>query len=179
MKRHFILTIAVVLVLAVVLATFGQEERQRPGGFGNREAQQNAIAAIEAQIAKLKAGIEQQPAFDRSRLQEMSEEERAKFREQRTKIREAQQAIIAAIEDQIKILKGGGRLMAEHEESMAELQAIQEVAVKEKATQTAQRIQALMDNRTKTLEDTAEKLGIRLRRSQGSGQEQRPGQKAP
>jgi len=112
-------------------------------------------------------------------LQEMSEEERAKFREQRTKIREAQQAIIAAIEDQIKILKGGGRLMAEHEESMAELQAIQEVAVKEKATQTAQRIQALMDNRTKTLEDTAEKLGIRLRRSQGSGQEQRPGQKAP
>jgi len=179
MKRHLILTIAVVLVLAVVLVTFGQEETQRRGGFGNREAQQNAIAAIEAQLAKLKAGIEQQPAFDRSRAQEMSEEERAKFREQRMKIREAQQAIIAAIEDQIKILKGGGQLMAEHEESLAELQAIHAVAVKEKATQTAQRIQALMDKRTKTLEDTAEKLGIRLRRSQGSGQEQRPGQKAP
>jgi len=179
MKRHLILTIAVVLVLAVVLATFGQEERQRRGDFGSPEAQKNAIAAIEAQLAKLKAGIEQQPAFDRSRFQEMSEEERAKFREQRMKIREAQQVIIAAIEDQIKILKGGGQLMAEHEESMAELQAIHEVAVKEKATQTAQHIQALMDKRTKTLEDTAEKLGIRLRRSQRGGQEQRPGPSAP
>lgn len=177
MKRYLISTIAVFAVLAVVLVAFGQEERPRTrGGLMSREAQQNAIAAIEKQLAKLKEAAEKQPAFDRSRFQEMSDEERAKFREQMMKQREQQQEVVAAIEKQIMILKGGRQLQAEHDEAMAELQAIHALAVKEKATETAKSIQALIDKRTKALEDTAEKLGIRLRRGRGMGQGQGPGQ---
>jgi len=167
MKRYLISTVAVVVVLAVVLVAFGQQERPRIRGGFNRETRQNAIAAIETQLAKLKEGMGQQPAFDRSRFQEMSEEERAKFRDQMMKMRETQQAALAAIEQQVMILKGGRQLQTEHDEAMAELQAIHAQAVKEKATETAKNVQALIDKRTKKLEETAEKLGIRLRRSRG------------
>lgn len=172
MKRHLIFTIVVAVVLTLVLTVYGQEQRERMrGGFG-REAQQNAITAIEAQIATLKKAMTPPADFDPSRFRDMSDEERAKFREQMMKMREAQQASIAAIEDQIKILKGGRQLMVEHEEAMAELQAIRAMAEKEKATETAKSIQALIDKKTKALEDSAEKLGIRLRRGRGMGQGQ-------
>lgn len=169
MKRYLISTIAVLAVLVVVLAAFGQEERPRMRGGRSREAQQNAIAAIEAKLAELKKGTEQQPAFDREQFQEMSDEERTKFREAMMKQREEQAAIVAAIEQQVMILKGGRQLQTEHDEAMAGLQAIHAQAVKENATETAKSIQALIDKRTKKLEDTAEKLQIRLRRGRGMG----------
>jgi len=178
MKRYLISIIAFLVVLAVVLVAFGQEERPRMrGGFMNREAQQNAIAAIEKQLGKLKTSMEASMPRPEGGFQEMSEEERAKFREQMMKQREQQAAVVAAIEQQVMILKGGRQLQAEHDEAMAELQAIHALAVKEKATETAKSIQALIDKRTKTLEDTAEKLGIRLRRGRGMGQGQGPGQR--
>lgn len=178
MKRYLISTIAVLVVLAVVLVAFGQEERpaRMRGGFMNREAQQNAIAAIEKALGKFKTSMETPMSRPEGGFQEMSEEDRAKFREQMMKRREQQAVVVAAIEPQIMILKGGRQLQAEHDEAMAELQTIHALAVKEKATETAKSIQALIDKRTKTLEATAEKLGIRLRRGRGMGQGQRPGQ---
>ena len=172
MKKYLISTVAVIIVLAVVLVAFGQQERPRMRGGFNREARQNAIATIETQLAKLKEGMGQQPTFDRSRFQEMTDEERAEFREQMMKRREAQQAALAAIEQQVMILKGGRQLQTEHDEAMAELQTIHAQAEKEEASKTAKSIQALIDKRTKKLEETAEKLGIRLRR----GRRMRPGQ---
>lgn len=173
MKRHLIFTTVVAaVVLTLVLTVYGQEQRQRMRGGFNREAQQNAITTIETQIAALKKAMAPPANFDPGRFRDMSDEERAKFRDQMMKRREAQQASIASIEDQIKILKGGRQLMVEHDEAMAELQAIRAMAEKEKATETAKSVQALIDKKTKALEDSAEKLGIRLRRGRGMGQGQ-------
>lgn len=169
MKKYLITTIAVLAVLVVVLAAFGQEERPRMRGGMGRETQQNAIAAIEAQLAKLKEGMEAPMARPEGGFQNMSEEERTKFREAMMKRREEQAAIVETIEQQVMILKGGRQLASEHDEAMKELQAIHDQAVKENATETAKSIQALIDKRTKKLEDTAEKLGIRLRRGRGMG----------
>ena len=83
--------------------------------------------------------------------------------------REKQAEIVAAIEQQVMILKGGRQLQTEHDEAMKELKAIHDQAVKEEATETAKSIQALIDKRTKKLEDTAEKLEIRLRRGRRMG----------
>ena len=52
MKRYLISIVAIIVVLAIVLVAFGQQARTR--GRFNREAQQNAITAIETQLAKLK-----------------------------------------------------------------------------------------------------------------------------
>jgi hypothetical protein len=175
MKRYLISTISVFVVLVIVLAAFGQGERPRMRGGMGREAQMNAITAIESKLAELKKGMEQQPAFNREQFQNMSDEERAKFREQMMKRRQEQAAIVGDIEQQVMILKGGRQLQTEHEEAMAELQAIKAQAEKENAPETAKKIQALIDKRTKKLEDTAEKLGIRLRRGRGM-MGQRPGQ---
>jgi hypothetical protein len=170
MKRYLISTIVVLAVLVVVMAAFGQGDR--PGGMRGgmgREEQQKAIAAIEAQLAKLKKGMEAPMPRPEGGFQDMSEEERTKFREAMMKRREEQAAIIEVIEQQVMILKGGRQLASEHDEAMAELQAIHAQAVKENATETAKSIQALIDKRTKKLEDTVEKLGIRLRRGRGMG----------
>jgi len=169
MKRYLITTIAVLAVLAVVLTAFGQGDRPRMRGGMGRESQQKAIAAIEAQLAKLKEGMEAQMPRPEGGFQDMSEEERTKFREAMMKRREEQAAIVKEIEQQLMILKGGRQLQTEHDEAMKELQAVHDQAVKEEATETAKSIQTLIDKRTKKLEDTAEKLGIRLRRSRGMG----------
>jgi hypothetical protein len=166
MKRYLITTIVVIAVLTVVLTAFGQPGMR--GGMG-RETQQNAIAAIEAQLAKLKESMEAPMPRPEGGFQDMSEEERTKFREAMTKRREQRAAIIGEIEQQVMILKGGRQLASEHDEAMAELQAIHDQAVKENAKETAKSIQSLIDKRTKKLEDTVEKLGIRLRRGRGMG----------
>jgi hypothetical protein len=177
MKRYIIITIAILTVLAVVLTAFGQGDRPRMRGGMGRESQQKAIAAIEAQLAKLKEGMEAPMPRPEGGFQDMSDEERTKFREAMMKRREEQAAIIGVIEQQVMILKGGRQLASEHDEAMAELQTIHAQALKENAKETAKSIQTLIDKRTKKLEDTAEKLGIRLRRGRGmGGPGQGPGQ---
>src|SRR4030042_731182 len=105
MKKHPISIIAVLVVLAVVLVSFGQEERTRQGRGMGREERLKAIEVIEAQLAKLKEGG-QRPTFDRDSFQNMSEDERAKFREQMTKVRQEQQKIYQTIMGQLAGLQG-------------------------------------------------------------------------
>ncbi|MFZ2149482.1 MAG: redoxin domain-containing protein [Sedimentisphaerales bacterium] len=197
MKRCLILIVAVLVVLAVVGAAFGQEEertrqrenmrqrfqnmseaerekfraemqerrekwdsmseeerekfraemRERFGagrsGIG-REEQLKAIETIEEQVAKLKASIEAISPEDRSRLRELSEEERTKLREKMAKAFRERQTAIGAIEEQLAKLRGPGQPQAGREPSIDELRAIQELAVKEKATQTAGRLERLI-----------------------------------
>ncbi len=66
MKRYLIPTIAVLMILAVTLVAFGQQERR--GGGRGAEGRRNLS--------------EEERAKMRERFQNMSEEERAKFREQ-------------------------------------------------------------------------------------------------
>jgi hypothetical protein len=139
MKKHLISTIAIIVVLAVVLVSFGQEERAGRGRGMGREERMKAIEVIEAQLAKLKEGG-QRPAFNRESFQDMSEDERAKFREQMTKVREEQQKIYQTIMGQLAGIQGRREPAPEGAQYLlittADLKPIQEAAAKEKAEET-------------------------------------------
>ena len=110
-----------------------------------REDQLKAIEDVEKQLASLKKGIQAQPTERRS-FRDMSEEERNKMREEFTKTREERNKAFKAIITQIARLQGQ-RQPAEGEELLiintAQLKSIQELAVKEKAKETAQRLERL------------------------------------
>jgi hypothetical protein len=123
--------------------------RERFGGRGRRmgrEDQLKAIEAVQEQVAKLKKGIQAQSTERRS-FQDMSEEERNKMREEFTKAREDRNKAIQAIVTQIARLQGQSE-PAEGEQliiiNTGQLKPIQELAVKEKAKETAQRLERLI-----------------------------------
>lgn len=123
--------------------------RQRFGGRGRRlgrEDQLKAIETVEKQLANLKKGIQAQPTERRS-FRDLSEEERNKLRETFMKAREERNKAYKTIITQIARLQGQ-REPAEGEELLiintAQLKPIHELAVKEKATETAQRLERLM-----------------------------------
>jgi hypothetical protein len=123
-----------------------EQMRQRAGGrpFMDREAQLKAIAAIEEQVAKLKAAVQTMSRPDREQYQQLSEGERNKLREKmRQTMRDRQQAI-AGIEEQLAALKGPRQMAARQTASIGELKSIHELAVKEDAKQTAQRLERLI-----------------------------------
>ena len=129
---------------------FREQMRERFGSGGRgrlgREGQLKAIKAIQAQLAKLKAGIEAGTGFG-GRGQDLSDEERAKLRERFTKAREERQKAIDAIIAQVAGLQGRRQPTAEGEKliivSTGELKEIGKLAVKEKAKETAQRLERL------------------------------------
>jgi peroxiredoxin len=123
---------------------FRAEMQQRFGGRFGRQEQLKAVEAIEEQVAKLKAAIQSTGAVDRSKWRELSEEERTQVREKFTKARQERQAAIEAIEEEVVKLRGPRRPQAEPQPSIGELMAIHELAVKEKATQTATRLERLI-----------------------------------
>jgi hypothetical protein len=141
MKKHLISAIAVLVVLAVVLVTFGQEESTRRRGMG-REERMKAIEAIEAQLAKLKA--EADLPRPEGGFQNMSEEDRAKFREQRME----RQKVLQAIMGQLAGLQGRREPAPEGAQYLlittADLKPIQESAVKEKAAETSKLLEELV-----------------------------------
>src|SRR4030042_1818602 len=145
MKKHLFSTVAVLVVLAVVLVSFGQEERTRQGRGMGREERMKAIEAIEAQLAKLK----QEADIPRPEggFQNMSEEERTKFREQMTKVRQEQQKIYQAIMGQLAGLQGRRQPAPEGAQYLlittADLKPIQEAAVKKKAAETGKLLEEL------------------------------------
>jgi hypothetical protein len=165
MKKCLIPIVVVLAILAVVVVSYGQaqdrntqrqnmrerfqnmseeeraafRERMRARGFGarlSREDQEKAVQAIQEQVAKLKAAI--QVERPQGGFQNLSEEERAKFRESMTNRRNALQAIIA------QVARLEGRTQPEEEGARfiiintADLKPIQEMAEKEKAPETAQ-----------------------------------------
>jgi len=149
MKRYLISTVAVLIVLAVVFATFGQSER----GSGRRprmsqEERLKAIKVIEAQLAKLKEAP--QTSRPAGSFADMSEEERTKYREQRTKVRQEQQKVFQTIIAQVARLQGRRQPDPEGEGvqyliiSTVDLKPIQDSAVKEKAKETAQLLERLI-----------------------------------
>jgi TolA-binding protein len=151
MKKHLMSTVVVLVVLVVVIATAGQPERSGQGrgrgGFMNREARLEAIKTIEAQLAKLKE--EADIARPQGGFQDLSEEERTKLREQMAKVFQDRQKVIDTIVAQVAGLQG---LRAPEEAegakfvivNTADIKPIQESAVKEKATETAQLLERLV-----------------------------------
>ncbi|MGB2864194.1 MAG: hypothetical protein WBC05_12765, partial [Sedimentisphaerales bacterium] len=115
----------------------------RPEGVG-RDAQLQSIKAIEVQVAKLKAAVEVVAPEDRSRLRELSQEDRAKLREKMMAAMGERQTAIRAIEQELAKLKGSRRPATESEARLSELREIHKLALKEKATQTADRLDKLI-----------------------------------
>ena len=115
----------------------------RPEGLGYDE-QLKSIKAIEAQVAKLKAAVEVGTPENRSRLRELSAKDRAKLREKMMAAMRERQMAIRAIEQELVKLKGPERRVAEPPARLSELRSIQQLAVKEKATQTAERLNKLI-----------------------------------
>jgi hypothetical protein len=148
MKKHLMSTVVVLVVLVVVIAAVGQPERARQGRGGrmSREARLEAIKTIETQLAKLKT--EQDIPRPEGGFQDLSEEQRTKYIEQMTKIRQERQKVIDTIVAQVAGLQG--RRPSEEEGAKfvivntADLKPIQESAVKEKATETAQLLERFM-----------------------------------
>ena len=143
MKKYLIPIVAVLLVLAVTWAAFGQAEerakqresmRQRlqnmseeereqfraqmrerggRGRFISPEDQEKAIKAIEAQLVKLKATQITRPEGG---FQNLSEDERAQLREKMTKVFQERQKALQTIMAQVARLQGRGQPTAEGEQ---------------------------------------------------------------
>jgi len=160
MKKNAVLVIvAVVLILAVAWSAFGQAGGGGRGFGMNREAQTKAIAALQEQVAKLKAFIEQAPSMQGRNFQDMSDEERTKMREEFTKRREEQQKIMAAIDQQMDVLKGGRQLAQDHQQMMAPLKEALASAQTEKAKDTAAKLEKLIADRQKQFDDKMAAMG--------------------
>ena len=126
---------------------FRAQMQQRFGGgrIGTgRQEQLKAIEAIEEQVAKLKAAMRSTGREALGRFRDLSEEERTKLRERMVKASQERQRAIRAIEEQLAKLRGPGRPQAGRQPSIGELRVIHGLAVKEKATQTAKRLERLI-----------------------------------
>jgi hypothetical protein len=100
-----------------------------------------SIKAIEEQVAKLKAAVEASKPENRSRLRELPQEERTKLREKMMAAMRERQTAIRAIEKELAKLKGPERAVADPRLQISELKSIHKLAVEEKATRTAERLQ--------------------------------------
>jgi len=109
-----------------------------------RGSQFESIKAIEAQVAKLKAAVEAGISEERGKLRELSQEERTKIREKMVAAMRERQTAIRAIERELVKLKGPNRPVTMSEARLSELRAIHKLALKEKATQTADRLDKLI-----------------------------------
>jgi len=174
MKRSTIVAAGVLLAMSVAWAAFGQAQgggRGR-GGFGAmREAQQKAMADLQEQVAKLKALSEQAAqAMQGRNSQDMSDEERTKMREEMTQRNQEQQAIFAAMQQDIDRLKGPRGLMTEHEEAMAPLKEALASAQKENAKGTVRILEQVIAQRQKQFEDKITAMGYTMEQMQRMGQ---------
>jgi uncharacterized membrane protein len=115
---------------------FGSSSR----GMGYEE-QLKSIKAIEEQIARLKAAVEATAPENRSRIRELPDEERTKLREKIMAAMRERQAAIRAIEMELEKLKGPGRTITDLRLQIGELRSIHKLAVEEKATRTAERLE--------------------------------------
>jgi len=166
MNKRLVIAVVVLLTGAVAWTAFGQP--QGGGGFGRmRETQMKAIAAIQEQLGKLKAMMEQQPGGGGRNFQDMSEDERAKMREEFTKRREEQTKIMADIQQQLDTIKGGMGIAREHMQAMEPLKDLLASAQSEKATATAAKIQKIIDEKQKQFEEKMAAMGYDQERLQG------------
>lgn len=162
MNKRLVFVVGVLLTGALAWTAFAQPTGGGRGGFGqNREAQQKAIAAIQEQLGKLKAMMEQQPAA-RGNFQDMTDEERTKMREEMTKRREEQTAILAAIQQQVDTLKGARLMMTDHQAAMTPLKDLLASAQAEKATATVAKIEKLIAEKQKAFEEKVTAMGYTM-----------------
>jgi len=159
MKKYLTVIVVIAVALAMAWVTFGQERATgrgagaggARGGFMTPEEQQKVIEAIEQQVAKLKEGLKVQPRPEG--FANLSEEEKTQLKEKFAKARDARQAAIGTILAQLARLQGRMQPPAEGEQfiivNTADLKAVRELAVKEKAKETEDRLTTMIERPTR------------------------------
>jgi len=109
-----------------------------------RDEQIKSVKAIELQVAKLKAAVEVMAPENREQMRNLPDDERAKLREKMMTAMRERQTAIRTIEQELGKLRAPGRPAAESQARINELRAIHKLALKEKATQTAARLEKLI-----------------------------------
>ena len=150
-----------------------RERSAARGPMFGREEQLKAIEAIEEQLAKLKKAVQAGPEREAFRkLQGASPEEQAKLRQEWQRVRQEQQQTINAIQEQLAKLGGPRPPTARPDLPVGQLKAIHELAVKENAKQTAERLERLIATYQRGPQDRAREPGER-----GPRPEREPGQR--
>ena len=149
--------------------------------FGNRrrsigrEEQLEAIKVIEEHLAKLKAAVESMAGPETwSQFQELPEEQRAKLKKEMIASMKERQIAIRAIEKQIVKLRVPRRPEPERQSRISELKEILDLAVKEKATETAKRLEEMIASYQSEPQDRG-----RLMEPRPRGDVQRPRRERP
>ncbi len=159
MRKLIIPAAGILLVLTLTWAAFGEGQGMGGGArFGQmREAQMKAVTGLQENATKLKAMMEANAKAMQGRsFQDMTEEDRTKMREQR----EEQQKLITAMEQNLAQLKGVRGLLQENRQATESLQDILATAQKENAKDTAAKVQKLLAERQKQLEEKATAMGM-------------------
>lgn len=126
---------------------FRAEMRERFGtrpGIMGREQQLEVIAAIRKELDKLQAAVEKMDPDARNRLRDLPEADRDKLRQEIAAAMRDRVEAVRAIEQELDKLRFPGRSAPEARPGIGELRAIHDLAVKEKATETAKSIENLM-----------------------------------
>ena len=145
MKRYLLLMVVALMVLAVAWPALGQE-KEKPQPERKRALSSEAEEGLGPAFRDLSP---EERAKWKEKWQQMSEEEKQQFRAQmREKLQSGRsesdpKTALKNLEDQIAKLK------AEQEQYIGELREIREIAVKEKATQTAKRLENLIAKQQK------------------------------
>ena len=144
-----------VISLAFGLAAFAQETSgQQPSQAGQTERPRERLQNLSPEErAKIK-----------EKWQTMSEEERAKFRAQMREKSGAERTGPEAVLQQKGVADQIAALKKEHQAAVSELQAIKQLAVKEKAVETAKALDKLMARRDQEFQKRIETLQQRAKR---------------
>ncbi|MHC4744441.1 MAG: hypothetical protein ACYS8Z_21210 [Planctomycetota bacterium] len=110
----------------------------------SREQQLAKIVGIEKKLARLKVAVENIDPDARSKFRDLPEAERTELREKMSRAMIERQVIIRDIEQELAKLKAPGRRSTDPRARISELRSIQKLALKEKATQTAGRLEKLI-----------------------------------
>jgi hypothetical protein len=121
-----------------------------------RQEQLKIIEGIEQQLAKLKEAVRNAPSREEFRkLPGASPEQQIKFRDQWQKARKQQEQMVSAIQQQLTTLAGPRQpaRITRSDLFVNELKLIYEIAIKEQAKITAERIEKLITKYQKQQED--------------------------
>lgn len=143
------------------------EMRSRADSRGlSLQVQLQVVKTIEEQVAKLKAAVESM-SKGREQYRNMPEEQRTEYREKIGKIALARQEAISAIEQQLERLRfrGQRQQLREPQIRLNELQEIHQLAIKEKATETAKRLESFISDYQKR-QSQSQNMIQRLREGQ-------------
>jgi len=115
----------------------------RSRGLGYEE-QLKSIRVIEEQVARLKAALQVTTPENRYRLRNLPQKERTKLREKMMAAMRDRQMAIRNIEQELRKLRGPVRQITDSNMRISELRSIHKLAVEEKATRTAERLERLI-----------------------------------